>query len=207
MRQRTSELRDFHTRRLRQAANRAGDGGDALDHGRTRPGDFALLERNDREGGKSIEEFARPQQEIRVARPPEPLVADHERLVDQHAAGRQHRRERAQQRPVQVIRDDDSVIAAAEPRDDAVRVAGFEVDFGAIRTGAPARCCSMNSTSRSTAVTFSPISSSSRVWRPAPAARSRTRPPARISGAKRRTQEEGVSAGIVGARSVGTLDG
>ena len=59
------------SRRLRQPANRAGDSGNALDHGRSRLGDFALLECNDRQGRKSIEEFARPQQEIRVARPPE----------------------------------------------------------------------------------------------------------------------------------------
>src|SRR4051812_11248132 len=110
-------------------ANRACDGTDSLDYGWSRLGDLALLECNDREGGKSIEEFAWPQQEIRIAGPAEALFPYHEGLKNHHPAAHQHRHERPQQRPVQVVGDDDPVIIAAEPRGDAVQVAAFEVDF------------------------------------------------------------------------------
>src|SRR5205807_8945949 len=61
-------------------AERAGGSRDALDHGGARPADFALLERNDRQSGEGVEQFARAQQEIRVARPTEPLVPGGEGL-------------------------------------------------------------------------------------------------------------------------------
>ena len=72
-----------------QPAERAGDRGDALDDGGARRGDFALLEGDDGQRRKGVEQFARAQQEIGVARPPEALVAEREGLVDQHAARRQ----------------------------------------------------------------------------------------------------------------------
>src|SRR5436190_291739 len=89
-------------------------GYDALDHGRARPADFALLERDDRQPGEGVEQFARAQQEIRVARPTEPLVPDGKGLIDDDPARRERGFERREQRAVQVIGHDDPVIFAAQ---------------------------------------------------------------------------------------------
>ena len=55
--------------------------------------------------------------------------------------------------------------------------------------------------SQSTARTAKPQSSSSRTWRPAPAAKSSTNPPGLISGAHRSTQGEGAA----GELEIGTF--
>ena len=76
-------------------AERAGGSRDALDHGGARPVDFALLERDDRQPGQGVEQFARAQQEIRVARPAEPLVPGGEGLIDDDPAPREREGESA----------------------------------------------------------------------------------------------------------------
>lgn len=102
------------------------DRGDALDHRRAGQGDFALLERDDRQHRKRFQQLARLQQEVRAAWPAEALVAFGKGLVNHRAARRQRRRDRRQQWPVQVIADHDAVISAIE----RPRVRGFEVDRG-----------------------------------------------------------------------------
>src|SRR3546814_8597860 len=54
------------------------------------------------------------EQECRIARLTEAPVAAGEGFVDQHAAGWQRRRQRGEQRPVQVIRHHDDAEAAGE---------------------------------------------------------------------------------------------
>src|SRR3546814_14875974 len=54
------------------------------------------------------------EQECRIARLTEALVAAGEGFVDQHAAGCQRRRQRGEQRPVQVVRHPDAAEAAGE---------------------------------------------------------------------------------------------
>src|SRR5438094_601922 len=99
---------------FRQMPERAGDDGNPLDRSRTRLRDLALLEGDDREPGKGFEQFAGPQQEIGVAGTAEPLVADHEGLVEDNPAARERRAERREQWAVQVIGHDDSVIVSAQ---------------------------------------------------------------------------------------------
>src|SRR5438132_4196725 len=99
---------------LGQSAERAVNSGNALDHRRARGGDLALLENDNRQAGKGFEQFAGPQQEIGVARPPQPLVAHGEGLVDQYATCRECLADRREQRAMEVIGHDDRVIAVAE---------------------------------------------------------------------------------------------
>ena len=79
--------------------------------------------------GKRLEQLARTQQEIGVARPPEALVANREGLVDDDPAWRERAGEGRKQRPVQIIRHDDPVVAAAERRQGINRRASFEIDL------------------------------------------------------------------------------
>ncbi len=128
----------------RQPPRLAFHGGDALDDGRPRRRDAALLEGDD---GQAIDEggqqLARPQQEIRVRRPAEALVAGHEGLVDQRPAGGKRRRQRRQQRPVQVIGDDDPVIALAEAPGAAILEVGLDDRGGGVAGERGAQGCAL----------------------------------------------------------------
>ena len=60
-----------------------------------------------------LEQFAVLQQELRLARPPEALVAFHEGLVEQHAARRERAEQRGEERAMQVVGDDHGAERAA----------------------------------------------------------------------------------------------
>src|SRR6516165_3033241 len=109
---------------LRQRTHRAEHGGKALDHGGTRYRNLSLLEGDDRKGCKSFEQLAGAKQEIGIARPAEAFVAAREGLVDQHSARRESAGNHREQRTVQVIGNDDSIIVVAE----LPAVVGLEVD-------------------------------------------------------------------------------
>src|SRR5580700_5493733 len=97
-----------------QSAERAVDGGDSLDHRGARHADLALLESDNRKTGEGFEQFAGPQQEIGVARPPQPLVAGGKGLVDQDALRGERLADRWEQRAMEVVGHNDRVIAAAQ---------------------------------------------------------------------------------------------
>lgn len=62
-------------------------GADPLNDGRCPAFDRARLVGDDLEGrAKAVEELAGPEEKVRVPGAAEPLVADHEGLVDQNAA-------------------------------------------------------------------------------------------------------------------------
>ena len=82
-----------------------------LPHGAGRVADGALRERALLEVvlGRERAQLPVTQEELRVARPPEPLVADHERLAHERAAGAQGGGQVGEQRPPQVVGHDDRV--------------------------------------------------------------------------------------------------
>jgi hypothetical protein len=84
-------------------ANRHRNCGEALDHGRPRHRDFALLEGDHRQHRKGVEQVARAQQEAGVVGAPEPLVAAGEGLVNQYTTGGEGFGDRRQQRTVQIM--------------------------------------------------------------------------------------------------------
>src|SRR5690606_20829926 len=73
-----------------------------------------------------VEEFARLQQEVRVARASEPLLADRERLDDQHTAVRDALDDGAESRSPQGIGHHDAVEAASLERPGAVLEVRFD---------------------------------------------------------------------------------
>jgi hypothetical protein len=64
------------------------------------------------------------EQKFGPARSADGLVADRERLVEQHAAGRERRAQRGKERTPEVVGDDDRVEAAAAERPRAVLEVG-----------------------------------------------------------------------------------
>ena len=87
---------------------------------------FVSHDAQTREGG---EKFTRAEQEVAPRRPADAFVARGEGLVQQDAAGRERCRERREQRPPEVVGDDDGVEGPAGERPGA----GLEVgddDFG-----------------------------------------------------------------------------
>src|SRR5579859_6716095 len=99
-------------------------GGEALDHSRVWDRNLSLFEGDDRKSCKGLEQLAGAKQEIGIARPAEAFVAAREGFVDQHSARRESAGDRREQRAVQVIGDDDSIVAIAE----LPPVVGLEVD-------------------------------------------------------------------------------
>ena len=91
---------------------------------RTSTRDLSLFEGDDRKRGKGFEQLAGAKQEIGIAWPAEAFVAAREGLVDQHSTRREGAGNRREQRAVQVIGNDDSIIVTAE----LPRVIGLEVD-------------------------------------------------------------------------------
>src|SRR6185503_14270165 len=87
------------------------DGADPLRHGGLGSRDFAFLESEHFQCGEGVAQFPGPKQEIRVRRPAEALVADHERLVDEHPALRKRIRDRLEERAVQIVGNDDAAEA------------------------------------------------------------------------------------------------
>src|SRR5580704_5109768 len=108
-----------------QQAERAVYRGDALDHRGARNADLALLESGNRQTGKGFEQFAGPQQEIGVVRPPQPFVAGGKGLVDQDALRGERLADRREQRAIEVIGYNDRVIAAAQ----RPRAARLQIDL------------------------------------------------------------------------------
>jgi len=80
--------------------------------------------RDDRKRCKGFEQLAGAKQEIGITWPAEAFVAAREGLVDQHSTRREGAGNRREQRAVQVIGNDDSIIVTAE----LPRVIGLEVD-------------------------------------------------------------------------------
>src|SRR3974390_356280 len=109
---------------LRQWTQRAEHGGKALNHGVAWCRNLSLLEGDDRKGCKGFEQLAGAKQEIGIARPTEAFVAAREGLVDQHSARRESAGNHREQRTVQVIGNDDSIIVIAE----LPTVVGLQVD-------------------------------------------------------------------------------
>ena len=73
-------------------------------------GDASLLERDDREPrARHVEQLAVAQQELRVRRPAEALVAGRERFVQQRAVVVKLREQMREQRPMQIVGDDDRI--------------------------------------------------------------------------------------------------
>src|SRR6185436_1428888 len=95
-----------------------------LRHRRFRTGDLALLEGENRQGSERFPQFTRPEQEIRGGRATETLVADHEGLVDEHSALAQRIDDRVEQRPVQIVGNDDRAEALTGERPG---IAGLQV--------------------------------------------------------------------------------
>src|SRR5215472_984734 len=110
---------------LRQRAQRAAYGGNALDHDGAWCRNLSLFEGDDRKSGKGFEQLAGAKQEIGIAWMAEAFVAARERLVDQYATRREGRRDGREQWSVQVIGDDDPIVVIAE----LPTVAGFEIDL------------------------------------------------------------------------------
>ncbi len=88
---------------------------DALDDGWFGALDDALLERDDaKRGPENREQLAGTEEKFRVARPAEALVSDREGLVNENAPWRERGDQRREQRAVQIVGDDDAVIASAQ---------------------------------------------------------------------------------------------
>ena len=86
----------------------AGNRAEPLNDGLFRDLDFALLERHHLKTVPGhLKQFAGIEKERGRGRAAKSLVAARERLVDQHAARFQQVRQDGQQRPVQIIGDDD----------------------------------------------------------------------------------------------------
>ena len=135
------------------------------------------------------QELVAAQQEVGIGRPAVRLVAHRKRLVEQHAVGRERGAQVREERPVQVVDDDDGVEALA------LRAATLRSRDRATRVSMPSTFASADNAaaSRSTARTRAPRDAKKRAWRPPPAARSSTRAPAGTSGAKRTIHGEGSS--------------
>ena len=71
--------------------------------------DDAVLEGEHAQPSEGVEQFARAQKEIGIARAAKPFVADRKGFVEQQSVGRQRFRKPRQQRPVQVVHDDDGI--------------------------------------------------------------------------------------------------
>ena len=89
-----------------------------------------LLERDgDEPAGDTLQQLAGLEQKIRIRRPAVGLVAAGEGLVEQHAVVGQRREQLRQQRPMQIVDDDDRVEAfAAEDRTSAFEVQRARLD-------------------------------------------------------------------------------
>ena len=85
---------------------------------------LSLFKGDDRKRCKGFEQLAGAKQEIGIAWPAKAFVAAREGLVDQHSTRRESAGNRREQRTVQVIGNDDSIIVMAELR----TVIGLEVD-------------------------------------------------------------------------------
>ena len=85
---------------------------------------MALLERDsDESAGDHLQELAGFEQKIRIRRPTVRLVAAGEGFVQQNAVVRQRREKFRQQRPMQIVDDDDGIEAlAAEDRPSGLEV-------------------------------------------------------------------------------------
>src|SRR5215469_9092544 len=80
------------------------------------PADDSLLEgQNGQMRRERLDQFVGPQQEVRITRLAKPLVAAHERFVEQHARRRERHHQIGKGRAVEIIRHDDAVIAIAQP--------------------------------------------------------------------------------------------
>jgi predicted amidohydrolase len=92
--------------------------GDALDHRRAGIAQHHGFVGHHRQAARArhVEQLAIAQQEGGVARLAEALVAGHERLVEQHAAGLERGQQGGPQRPVQVVGDDHGAEAPAGQR-------------------------------------------------------------------------------------------
>jgi hypothetical protein len=109
---------------FRQWACRAKYGGKALDHSGAGYRNLSLLERDGRKRCKRFEQLAWAKQEIEIAWPAEAFVAARKGLVDQHSTGPEGAGNRREERAVQIIGNDDSVIVIAE----LSKVVALEVD-------------------------------------------------------------------------------
>jgi hypothetical protein len=98
------------------ASGRLPDDADALQRRLFRPLHRALLERDDRERAKCLEELPRPQQEVGVRRSSVALVAGHEGFVDQHPAFVEALDEAREERPVEIICNHDRGETLSRPR-------------------------------------------------------------------------------------------
>ena len=138
----------------------------------------AVFEGHDAQTAAERREVHRRSRKSGTRRLADGLVAGRERLVEQHAAGRQRGRSSVgNKRAPQVVRDDDGVEAPAGKRPRR---------RPRCRRRTPRRCrCSgaIAAASRSTAVTREPRAASQRMWRPLPQATSSTRAARRGSGA------------------------
>ena len=104
-------------------------------------------------------------------------------------SSRRAAREMREQRPVQVVDDDDRVEALARERP----CAGLRDRARGSRRRRRCASAASASASRSTATTCAPRAARKREWRPCPAARSSTRAPAATSCAKRAIHGDGVA--------------
>ena len=106
--------------------------GDSLDRGGSRLINNALLEGNRRQRhSESREQLAGMHKEIGIARLPELLVALHEGLVENGAAGRQRLDDRREQRAMKIIRYDDAgEILAESPGATVLEIEGHDLDLG-----------------------------------------------------------------------------
>ncbi len=87
-----------------------------------------------------VQEFARPEQEVRVRRPADALLPELERLVDQQAAGSHGSNQIVEQRPMQVISDDHRIelLTAERRRHPCLQVELHQQDPGIACRGATA---------------------------------------------------------------------
>src|SRR5437763_6964394 len=105
---------------------------EALDHRRLRTLDISLLEGDGHERAEGAQQLARLQEECGIRGPAVLLVAGHERFIDEHAVFSERRLELRQERPVQIVRDDDGGEA---PLGEGPRRAALEIGLDEAHAG------------------------------------------------------------------------
>ena len=121
-----------------------GNRAEPLDDSFFRHIDFALLERHHLKTAPGhLKQFAGVEKERGRGRAAESLVAARERLVDQHAARIQQVRQDGQQRPVQIVGDDDGgepPLRRQRPGTAVLKVGLDKIDAGRpMRSATPPR--------------------------------------------------------------------